>query len=517
MTIDEALGSFQDAETLLLNGFDDQQKQKDVNQEPAVSLRQLCLSNSVLDTLQSFANLEVLILWKCSFRNISKMPNLKALVLVDSFVHSSTLSTFLEGCPSLQRLSLIRSGDILNTRKDKGYYFSPCSKPLLFHTRNLTEIVLQGTLLPCPDIVHNIQSNPRFTKLSISEIWLPDPLVAWIAHAMGSPSSTLKDLSIRDVQWSPFASLQLVHGLGRHNGIQRLDVSSTLWHPCSQTSFAQYLSTNCSIQEIKLDSLVDPSMIAGALEACVKNSSLKSLALARNHLDTSALSTLAKLLKCHPSLEEVDLSNCVTDDPQGWDDTLSGLATNSSLKSISLEKCHVGDRGAAAIGKALARNKTIESIDLCHNGIGLVGTTSLVDGLRNNESLQRIYLHGNKNESESAVLLRDLMQYHNFSLRVIFLPESSLQEELQYYGALNYAGRKHISDPTISHSLWPTILERANNIRPEIAFYLLQQKPDLLRSRVDETPLGKRRLDEVGTDESRNSSIRSTRPKLIVR
>ena len=504
----DAMAAHPDTETLLLHGLEEPQSYDCL--EPIPSLRQLCLSNCCIEEIPSFPDLEVLILWKCSFRKIDKMPSLKALAIVDSYVHPRMLATFLEGCPSLQKFSLIRSGDILNTRKDTGYYFSPCTNPLLFQTRNLHEIFLQGTLLPWADIVHNIRSNPQFTKLSISDTWLPDPFVAWMTHAMGSPSSTLVDLTIRDVQWSPYASLQLVNGLQCHSRIQRLDVSNTLWHRYSQLSLSQYLQDNKNIQEFKIASLVDPSMISIILDACANCPSLKCITIARNYLNSSAMCSLARLLQMHPSLEELDLSNCWAEDLGSWDDVLAALSANDSLKTISLERCQVGDKGAIAIGQALVVNTTLQSIDLCHNGIGFLGITALVEGLKDNCTLQRIFLHGNSNEIEAAVLLRNLVRHDNFNLRVVFLPESHLQEELQYYGALNYAGRQHVGDSTISHALWPMILERALDVGPEIAFHLLQQRPDLLGNRSRR--MNKRGYHDV-TEASLDIPSRSVRPR----
>lgn len=512
-TMQDAFERCEQAETLLLHDFKESQTEGPCS-KPGDALRQLCLSSCSFDTLPSFLKLEVLILWKCSFRSISKMPKLKALVIVDSFVHPAVLSRLLQEAPSLQRIALIRAGDILNTRKDRGYYLSPCTKPLLVHSRQIREIVLQNTLLPCPDIVHAIQSNPCFTKLAICETWLPDPLAFWMAHAIATPSSALEVLKIKDVQWSPRGSLQLINGLRQNRHIKHLDFSSTLWYPCTHMAFHQFLQTNDNIVEIKLNSLVDPSLISGALEACLSNATIKKISLARNHLDVSAMSSLTKLLKSNSSLEQIDLSCCVANDPSCWEDALVGLSSNASLKLISLERCQLGDVGAAAIGKVLSLNQVLESIDLCHNCIGMDGTSALVEGLKNNRILRRLFLHGNKNENQAGVLLRDMLRdAKNSTLRVVFLPESSLQEELQYYGALNYAGRKHVGDPNTPHSLWPKILERALDVRLDVAFFLLRQKPDLVLRTFTGRKRCYREVAETSDHESPSCSrIRTSAP-----
>ena len=494
-TMSGALAASSNSKTLLVHDFEESEAS---HIEPTESLRQLCLSHCSLHCLQSLPGVEVLVLWNCSFKTIEKMPNLKALVIVDTFIRPEVLAGLLEDAPSIQRLALIRAGDVLCGGKGAGYCFSPSTNPVLFHTRGLNEIVLQGTLLPRQDLVHNIQANSKLEKLSISQTWLPDQYVAWMAHAMGEPTCNLKDFSIKEVQWSPFASMWLVNGLYRNTGIERLDVSGTLWHPSPRTAFCHFLQHHAaSLEELKLESMVDPSMISAVLDACNQNCVLKAVTIARNYLECSAMESLAKLLRHHPSLEEVNLSHCFAGDDTCWADALKGLASNSSVKSLSLEKCRIGKPGAIAIGKALAINTTLRSIDLCHNGIDVDGTRALVEGLEANGTLQRIFLHGNKDEAESTHLLRDLMRDRNTTLRVVFVPESCLQEELQYYGALNFAGRKYVGDTAIPHSLWPTILVRAVAISPEIAFHLLQEKPDLL---IQRSATRKRPVEEVPED-----------------
>ena len=252
-------------------------------------------------------------------------------------------------------------------------------------------------------------------------------------------------------------------------------------------------------------------MISIVLDACVQNPSLKCISIARNVLNASCMSSLATLLKLHPSLEELDLSNCWAEDATCWDDVLSALSSNGSLKTISLERCYLGDKGATAIGQALAVNAKLQSIDLCHNGISIHGITALVEGLKENDTLQRLFLHGNSNETESLVLLRNLIRHDNFTLRVVFVPESPLQDELQFYGALNYAGRQYVGGATISPSLWPIILERALDIRPDIAFHLLQQRPDLLGNCTRSG--NKKRRNQKVSEETMESQSRSIRPR----
>lgn len=57
------------------------------------------------------------------------------------------------------------------------------------------------------------------------------------------------------------------------------------------------------------------------------------------------------------------------------------LATNSTLKNLSLYRNIFDVDGARALGKALKTNTTLEMLDLGHNRIRLTGLKSIVEGI----------------------------------------------------------------------------------------------------------------------------------------
>lgn len=195
-----------------------------------------------------------------------------------------------------------------------------------------------------------------------------------------------------------------------------------------------------------------------------------------------AVGILSKALAIHASLQHLDLSDCRFASSTGLLSLVEGLGKNRSLATISLEACKLGEEGAAFIGRALHLNRTLQSIDLCENGIQLEGLTMLLNGMEQNKMLQSVYLQGNEICDEGALLLRSLLQEKNKTIRVMFIgyKDADLQTELQYYGRINYAGRRYIGNVNLARSLWPRILERASQ-HSDMLMFLVRQRPELFQ------------------------------------
>jgi Ran GTPase-activating protein (RanGAP) involved in mRNA processing and transport len=434
-------------------------------------------------------------------------------VVVDSYVPKRVFETILQNLQYLERVVFIRAGDMPNQQQKSSYFFTPghyhqSSLPCYLSLNQaliqskISTLVLEDNILPTPDLAYTIQKHSFLKRLSLAQTTVTDVFAFWMAEALRE-NNTLEDLNLKQVRWSPCGATVIAEAIRSNQSLLRLDLSETMWHfKNSKDALQRMLQENFTLVELRLNQLRDfprasPPILSWILKALQNNRTLTSISLSGNHLNQEASTFLFHVLSDHKSLRRIDLSRCCS--PDGWGRSLIGLATNSTLMEISLEDCRIGNQGAFAIGKILATNRKIQSIDLCHNNIESNGFISLGEGLKHNQSLERIFLHGNNIDDSSSMIIRDTVRDYNSSLRVIFLPSSYLQKELQYYGSINYAGRKYIGGLALKQpsSLWPLILERGSE-NPDMLMFLLQQKIDLFqRDRFVKKSSKKRTFDEI--------------------
>jgi Leucine Rich repeat len=97
------------------------------------------------------------------------------------------------------------------------------------------------------------------------------------------------------------------------------------------------------------------------------------------------------------------------------------LATNTTLKELSLDCNKIGNDGAIALADALTTNKSLEKLGLYRNEIGDGGTIALADALATNKTLEELTLWGNDiGNAGMEALGRALMQNDSLEeLRVV--------------------------------------------------------------------------------------------------
>eukprot|EP00980_Cylindrotheca_fusiformis_P007696 scaffold1624_cov105-Cylindrotheca_fusiformis.AAC.7 len=522
LTMEETLAEFSDCEILMLHNFEDPplsgaQKTSSIEVSGSSSVKQLCLSNCIINdsTITTLVNIDVetLIIWNCNFGTLpSTFKSLKCLVMVDSYIRKGAIERILRSSKSLERVVMIRAGDLPNHEKEESYYLSTdydCAPSVRHHRRHvrlstlgkallqsrITTLILERNILPTPDLAYVLQNHLYLKKFSLSQTVISEAFAFWLAEALRK-NTTLEELDLKQVRWSPIGAMTIANAIRTNTKLRHVDLSETMWHgPHSKEALQQLIQDNTTIENLDLNQLHDYAgescpVLCYVFQALRSNQTVKSIGLMRNHLNFQTIRPLFHILSSHPSLLRIDFSK--SSSCCGWGTALLGLSTNSTLREISLEHCGIGNKGALALGKILPKNRCLQSIDLCHNGIDSDGCDALVQGLKCNTSLQRIYLHGNSIDESSSLGIRDAIRDHNRSLRVIFLPSSHHQEELQYYGSINYAGRKYVGELALKHSVWPHILERANQ-HPDMLMFLLKQNPDLFRRTVGTK---KRSLDE---------------------
>jgi len=149
------------------------------------------------------------------------------------------------------------------------------------------------------------------------------------------------------------------------------------------------------------------------------NTSLKQLNIARTGIAAEGFQALGPLLANSPTLEDLVLSGNICD-ASGVEGAFSnGLQSNTTLKSLYIAACRLGDQGVkalcdgplkghtslqhvslsynrlessvvASINAALATNKVLQYLDLSGNSLGKEGAQALAQGLKGTKTLQKL-------------------------------------------------------------------------------------------------------------------------------
>jgi len=175
-----------------------------------------------------------------------------------------------------------------------------------------------------------------------------------------------------------------------------------------------------TFEEINLaDNLIGDEGAQFLADGLKGNTSLKRLIIARSGIGANGVQALGPLVAQSPTLDDLVLSgnNC---DAAGVEGAFcDGLQKNTSLKSLYLAACRLGDQGVkalcdgplkqhaslqhvslsynrlnasvvASINGALATNKVLQYLDLSGNSLGKEGAQALAQGLKATKTLQKL-------------------------------------------------------------------------------------------------------------------------------
>jgi hypothetical protein len=79
----------------------------------------------------------------------------------------------------------------------------------------------------------------------------------------------------------------------------------------------------------------------------------------------------------------------------------NGLAKNTTIKVLKLNKVMLKDSFCEALGKSLETNKTLEIVSMESNAITGVGITALANGLKANTTLKELKLLGQEKSAST--------------------------------------------------------------------------------------------------------------------
>jgi len=175
-----------------------------------------------------------------------------------------------------------------------------------------------------------------------------------------------------------------------------------------------------SFEEINLaDNLIGNEGAQFLAAGLAGNTSLKRLNVARTGIAAEGFQALGPLLANSPTLEDLVLSGNICDASGVEGSFCDGLQSNTTLKSLYIAACRLGDQGVkalcdgplkghaslqhvslsynrlnasvvASINAALASNKVLQHLDLSGNSLGKEGAQALAQGLKGTKTLEKL-------------------------------------------------------------------------------------------------------------------------------
>jgi len=222
--------------------------------------------------------------------------------------------------------------------------------------------------------------------------------------------------------------------------------------------------TNLHMEEIR----GEEGTIAVSLALTLNpKSSVKSLYLLGNYIDTLSSKAIGVMLKSNRSLTELRLSQTTIND-EGISHISLGLVGNRKLKVLDLEGNALTDASVSKICNALVHNDTLEFLSLDFNDFGTFGTQAIASMLEKNQHLNELHLFGNGIDSVGAAALAASLR-HNTSLKKLILSFNNIGNEgaraLAEALTVNHT-LTHLSFP--SNSIWNEGMEAFGDCLPKM-------------------------------------------------
>jgi hypothetical protein len=178
--------------------------------------------------------------------------------------------------------------------------------------------------------------------------------------------------------------------------------------------------------------------------------------------DDTGMSSLLGALEENSTLQSLDLS-CNAVGFYSLSRLALALRVNSTLESLRLHSCSITDDGISLFAGHLSGMKRIENLSLNFNSFGILGAKALLQGLKGNFSLLSLRIA-------------------NGCWSVCGSPPNYTHEEypdeyseIGFYLKLNRGGRRLLSSAPFLPSLWPLVLEKAQNDK-DVIYCLLREE-----------------------------------------
>eukprot|EP00035_Acanthoeca_spectabilis_P002405 m.87402 g.87402 ORF g.87402 m.87402 type:complete len:1814 (+) comp11554_c0_seq1:414-5855(+) len=317
----------------------------------------------------------------------------------------------------------------------------------LQHNKTLRGLNLRGNPISTEASLHlSDRCAAGLTTPRISDTALPDVTLSSIAHAIaGMRDGTAINVNLNQNTglYCPIGDAsQLAKALALNSTIQTLDLCNL--HLCDQGVWWLAIALNYStLRKLNLSfNGLTWYGVLGVAWALSDNTYLEELVLDCNlgaPFDFQSVSDnqwaclwINVALQMNTTLKILSLEGCPLWSP-GVFSLLTGLAGNTALVELNLNKTNIGDIGGIFqdadlhrltgpltpdLFLALAPNSTLQTLRLEDNQLGDTGAISLAAALKGHASLCELYLHTNCIGDDGAEALGAALE-HNTVLRVL--------------------------------------------------------------------------------------------------
>mmetsp|Transcript_16796 Transcript_16796/g.40946 ORF Transcript_16796/g.40946 Transcript_16796/m.40946 type:complete len:320 (-) Transcript_16796:14-973(-) len=196
----------------------------------------------------------------------------------------------------------------------------------------------------------------------------------------------------------------------------------------------------------------------------------------------------------------------------------SGVAHLAQAASRQLDVCHIGDNkidhvGAQVVADVLLGEESVlGTLVLDGNNLGDAGATIIAEGLKRNKNLTKLDLRNNRIGKAGMLALLEVLKNDNMTIQYLMLQESDencsrqvqspldksprpriksnhrcacercqIQFQLDYFLAMNRAGRHSLADTMVPANLWPRILANVSESDPSLIHTMLSfYKPEIV-------------------------------------
>ena len=281
------------------------------------------------------------------------------------------------------------------------------------------------------------------------------------------------------------ASLTLLNlsceGIGSR-GVERLSQSCN----CCHKSLHSTATSQSPLVALWLESNYIYPKGASALSELVKKSpSLKYLYMAHNSINNSGAAEITSV-----AMNQLEVLNIAENEigPMGAREIATSLRDKScKLRNLILESNHLRDDGICSLADGLRDNTSLKNLDLRYNRIGVEGLTALRDMLKeDNKTLEYLFLEEDcdcasaRRPKHPMRRDRKCPRIQSSSAEKCTCERCKLYDEIEYYLALNRAGRHSFGNMGIPASLWPRVMAHAPEDEPSILYAMLKSRPDVV-------------------------------------
>lgn len=281
----------------------------------------------------------------------------------------------------------------------------------------------------------------------------------------------------------------IFRALNVNKTLSKLSFKSLTLNLTKYQRLGQYLKNNKDLKILDLTATFrDNEKFKYIYDGLKVNNTLTTLILdISSHNNDLSMRYLGEILATNKSLKklslhynDLDASNIIY--------ITHSLMKNNTLTTLDLNSNHLRSQGCQFIAEVLKINNTITTLDIGHNEIGIKGYYYICNALKINKSLKRLGLNWNKIDKNGCGYIADVLAVNN-TLEELYLQNTDIDKCLEghklLYTALekNYVITKMIfweeyeysSIPLETREIFYKLLER-NSCRKNFIDWLYSMK-----------------------------------------